>query len=418
MESPEPENLFRRQAVAALMKRSPGRPICAAPRPWAWLTGLVALLFASAAVFAGSATYARKETVRGWLVSTAGVARVASRRTATVTEIRVRPGDRVRTGDPLIVLSSAAALASGGNDRSVQEIEDNLREVEAQLELLGHREQLEREGIDSQLGLLDGQSGAVTSQQLQVAKRMATHRDRLNRVETLRDNGGVTDWEVLGQHDELSRLQQEYQRLSGQQLAILQQRAALVERRDDLPVMLGLRRSQLRSARSGLRREKTAEALRRGSMVPAPVDGIVATIETSIGTAIREGQLLLAIVPENAALAAEVYVPSRAIAFVERGGIANLAYDAFPRKQFGVFSGRIEHVSEYVLLPGDIPQTFRLQEASYKVRIAIAAGAVATSRGRVGLRPGMLLSAEIPLEQRSLADWLLEPLRLRRIAPG
>ena len=104
MHSTETENLFRRQALAALMKKSPGRPICAAPRPWTWLTGLVVLLFAAAAVFAAGATYSRKETVRGWLVSTSGVARVGSSRNATVAVIWVEPGESVRAGEALIVL--------------------------------------------------------------------------------------------------------------------------------------------------------------------------------------------------------------------------------------------------------------------------------------------------------------------------
>jgi membrane fusion protein len=93
-------------------------------------------------------------------------------------------------------------------------------------------------------------------------------------------------------------------------------------------------------------------------------------------------------------------------------------YDAFPQQKFGAFSGRVEHVSDYVLLPADIPQTFPLREATYKVVIAIDYLAVEIGEASVPLRPGMLLAAEIVLDKRTLVDWLLEPLRLRRRVAG
>ena len=95
-----------------------------------------------------------------------------------------------------------------------------------------------------------------------------------------------------------------------------------------------------------------------------------------------------------------------------------MSYDAFPRQKFGTFDGQIERISDYVLLPGEIPPTFPMQEASFKVHIQIDRSTIETSTGAAPLRPGMLLAAEIILEQRSLLDWLLAPLRLNRRSVG
>jgi membrane fusion protein len=95
-----------------------------------------------------------------------------------------------------------------------------------------------------------------------------------------------------------------------------------------------------------------------------------------------------------------------------------ITYDAFPQQKFGTFEGRIAHVSEFVLLPGEVPQTFSLREATYKVQIVVDDSPIRTRLGAAGLRPGMLLVADIVLEKRNLVDWLLEPLRVRRNTAG
>jgi membrane fusion protein len=126
----------------------------------------------------------------------------------------------------------------------------------------------------------------------------------------------------------------------------------------------------------------------------------------------------MTILPANAELVAEVFVPSRAAGFVKPGQRVRIAYDAFPEQKFGMFEGRIDRVSDFVLLPDEIPQTFSIREATYKVQIAIIDVPLTTSIGSSRLRPGMLLVADIVLEKRNLIDWLLEPLRARRTTAG
>jgi len=109
-------------------------------------------------------------------------------------------------------------------------------------------------------------------------------------------------------------------------------------------------------------------------------------------------------------------VPSKAAGFVQPGQTVRISYDAFPPQKFGTFEGRIERMSNFVVLPGETPQPFPISEATYKVQVEIHGAAIQTSIGTAALRPGMLMAAEIVLEQRNLVDWLLEPLQLRRAA--
>ena len=106
-----------------------------------------------------------------------------------------------------------------------------------------------------------------------------------------------------------------------------------------------------------------------------------------------------------------MYVPSHAIGLIQVGQPVRLLYDAFPHEQFGTASGKVEAIAGFVSLPSDVPQTFGVREAAYKVRIAVDADHVADRQARYALRPGMLLGAEIILERRSLAQWLFAPFR-------
>ncbi len=150
MSSVQNEDLFRKQAIQSLSQKSPGRPICLVPRPWVWLTLLVVLLFLSAGVFAGSAEYSRKETVRGWLVSRTGVARVTTRSAAVVREVVRRPGDRVTEGE-LPVADGKKILFSTGRsgknelwmmdaDKKAQREQREAQHTKKMLELLTVRQ--------------------------------------------------------------------------------------------------------------------------------------------------------------------------------------------------------------------------------------------------------------------------------------
>ena len=51
-----------------------------------------------------------------------------------------------------------------------------------------------------------------------------------------------------------------------------------------------------------------------------------------------------------------------------------------------------------------------LQEPVYRVQVALGQQAIRAYGTTVPLQSGMLLSADIVLEQRSLISWLLEPI--------
>jgi membrane fusion protein len=121
-------------------------------------------------------------------------------------------------------------------------------------------------------------------------------------------------------------------------------------------------------------------------------------------------QLQLTILPDGSVLQAELFVPTRAAGFVRSGQQVRILYDAFPYQNFGTYAGRVVKVSHTVLTPGDVAAPVELHEPAYRVTAALDRPDVSAYGDRIPLQPDMLLRADIILDSRTLAAWLLNPV--------
>jgi membrane fusion protein len=383
--SPRTENLFRKNAIDSLTAKQDGRPIAVMPRPWAWLSFLCIGICTATCAFCWNTQYARKETVRGWLVSEQGVVRVTHSNSAIVESVKRKAGDSVRRGDTIARFSNEETLGNGEAFAS---------------------------GILAERGI--AHEIADTKEQMREQHARVTRAAaNLDRLKLARDSGALTETEFLRQQDEVAAMRLSMGRLRQESSKLNRERQQLLAAQSGLSFELKNGLASLATARAELRQRITIQEQRRLVVLQAPIDGTLATLDVVAGTRVRPQQLISTIVPERSQLAADVYVPSRAIGLIKEGQTVQLLYDAFPHEQFGVASGRVDSIAGFVSLPADVPQTFGVREASYKVRIAVDADHVTDQTGRYALRPGMLLAAEVVLEKRTLAQWLLAPLRAR-----
>lgn len=386
------------------------------PRAWVWLGALVFFLIAASILFVSTAELARKETVRGWLVSDPGVIRIAHSNAVLIRDVLRQPGETVRAGDPLIYLSSDSVLPGGHgkHEELLVQLRRDLVEIDSQLDLSLQHQALDSGSLGVQLQVADAEIASLVDQMGEHRQQIEVSRDQLRRLEEAGLNGAVSQWDILQQRQELGALEQQLGGLQ-QNLANLQRnREAIHNQGQGVPLQSGIERSELRLQRSRLLQQIAEHESRRLSVIHSPVTGTVASVEVHAGNTVAAQTLLMTVLPENIALSAELYVPSRAAGLIRAGQPVRLHYDAFPRQEFGSFRGTIEHISDFVLLPGDLPPAFPLPEASYKLSVSISETLIVTDIGPARLKPGMLLLAEVVLEDRKLLDWLVEPLGLGR----
>lgn len=410
------ETLFRRQAISALSERPFGRPISVMPRPWVWIGGLIVVIAAIAVPLLAAAEYSRKETVRGWLVSRDGVARIAHDGAGVVEKIASIAGDFVRVGDPVIYLARETFMEDGRSSGAqlLEELTKQVVALDRRTELLRTEADIEADSIAKQLQSLELARLALSRQTVEQQRRLGAASDKLALIESAARSGAATRWEVMQQADERVVLKQALAEAQQTEMALNREREQLTARAKALPVETERAISGLRSQRSQLQQQITSQESERRVVLKSPIAGKLASLQVQKGSAVLPNDLLATVLPENLTMVAEVYVPSSAIGFIKPGQRVRLMYDAFPVQQFGTFEGEVQRVSDFILMPSELPQTFSVREATFKVQIAIANDSIFLESGSASMRPGMLLAAEIILESRSLLDWLLEPIRLRQ----
>jgi membrane fusion protein len=95
---------------------------------------------------------------------------------------------------------------------------------------------------------------------------------------------------------------------------------------------------------------------------------------------------------------------------MEMGQQVNISYEAFPYQKFGTYSGKINQIAKSVIMPGELASGLSFKEPVYKVVAELEKQQILAYGKELPLKPGMMLSADVTLDERTLFEWLLEPL--------
>jgi membrane fusion protein len=348
--------LFRQQALDRQTERLRGALILSQPLPHALFTLFLAGLVTLALVFLVRHDYVRKQTVAGALVPDRGLLELRAPASGSLARLHVVPDAVVEAGAPLFTVRLDHTLA--GEGALTELLLDEVRAQEAAL-----RQQMrELEAlVATERRLLDLRTGALA--------RAARLRERA----------------LLAPADYEAVYAQQLQQQSGLGRLLLQQ-------------------AELRAAAAELQKQQVRLAAEQDTTVLAPVRGRVAGVLRPQGMSVTAQEPVLVLLPEGALLQAELWLPSSASGFVNPGQVVNLRYEAFPYQKFGVQRARLFDIAESaVSAQAGAPPLFRAR-ATLERQDILAFGAARP------LRPGMVLSADIIVDKRSLLEWLLEPL--------
>lgn len=384
----------------------------AAPLSWRLLGGFLLAATGMLVAFIATAGYARKETATGILVSQAGVVRVSAQRGGVLTDLDVREGDHVVAGQILFTVASQQGLEGGRTLGATL-----LTHLDAQIALI--KEQIasdparvanEAVRLDASIQSIRAQLEAVAVQRAIQAQRIVAAEERRQTLAELYQRRNGTKVALQEQEGVLLSARQTLAELDRQQAAIARDLEQAQLQREQLPVQAGERLSQLRLSLAERERERAEIEARGAQVVRAPVAGRVTALQVAPGQIVDSDRPLLTLVPEGTELRAELFVPSRAIGFVQPGQPVRLMLDAFPYQQFGSQEGVVETVSQVVLAPNEVFGKVALREPSYRVTARLRQQRIQAFGRQVPLQPDMSVQADIVLAERSLLAWLLEPL--------
>lgn len=158
--------------------------------------------------------------------------------------------------------------------------------------------------------------------------------------------------------------------------------------------------------------EQLSKADKRLKMVQmvAPADGVVLEIaKFSVGSVIREAEQMFTLVPLGADLEAEVQIDSVDIGFIKAGMPAHIKVDAFTFMKHGMLEGKVRTVSQDSFKRDTADKNGGGLDTYYLSRIPYT-GALKKVTPGTQLMPGMTVSAEIVVGQRTVMSYLLYPL--------
>lgn len=377
---------------------------------WA-LTGFLVLLLAGAVTFLSVTQYARKETVTGSLTPATGSQNLVPSRSGVVEVVFAEEGQLVEAGAPIIRISHDSI---GENGESIAALVQTASAEEAAA--AGDQQQARMQIIESQVAELDARLWGLRSdvEQLGQARHLSTSRlqlatEAVDAARKLHEGGLMARlplaqredaWLALRQQD--ATLQREETSIRSQILQLTAQRSRLVAERQDVEAGRTKEAAQFDERRATLLKD-------RGQVLAAHTAGRVASLQAKPGGFVQSGQSLGTILPKNAGLVAELWVPSRAVGFLKQGSSVRLLYDAFPYQKFGVGRGQVMFVSQSPTNPMDMSPPSDSPEPLYRVLVAIERQSISVDGASLPLTPGMRLSADLILEERTLLAWLLKP---------
>jgi len=237
----------------------------------------------------------------------------------------------------------------------------------------------------------------------------------LNAGEQLSSKGYLTAIELRRRQMAALEQQQGQNALNQQIAAKRNQLTDTQSSLNQLPTIMAQKVQALRNELSATEQRIAETKGRRAYVIRAPLAGRVSTLQATAGQTAHPQRPQLEIIPEHATLQAELFVPARAIGFIESGQSVRLLYDAFPYQHFGTYRGEVVRVSHTMLMTADTGGPLKLNEPTYRVIATLERQDVDVNGKTVALQPDMLLKADILLERRSLMNWLLSPLHSVRM---
>jgi len=406
-------SLFRQEALDFQRhSRAWGQVALLQPLPVKVMTWFIAVTTALIIISLFLGQYSRKETVAGYLTPTSGTSKIFVPHVGTIKEIHVSEGQQVREGQTLLTIDTDQ-IAANGLDVNATML-DTLRSqkdlLTGQIAAEERRTRSERERLTAIIEGLEIEISQLQAQLKIQGERIRVEEEFVTSATELKKQGYMADTEYkrrqvvfLEQKQNLNSLNQQ---LAARQNQLTESRYSLQQ----LPTVMASKIQGLRSELATTQQRIAEIGGRRAYVIRAPAAGRVSTLQATVGQFADPRRLQMEIVPSESVLQAELFVPTRAIGFVQPGQEVRILYEAFPYQQFGTYSGKVLKISQTILTKSDTFGPIELKEPAYRVTAALDRPNIDAYGKKIPLQADMLLRADIILEKRSLVSWLLDPL--------
>lgn len=404
-------------------------------------TVVVAVLTVGVGGWAATTDVSSALIAPGSIVVDSNVKKVQHPTGGIVGEVRVRDGDRVKSGDVVVRLdetvtrANLAVVTKGLNELSARKARleaerDGAESISFPADLLGRAQDPDVAAVmASERKLFELRRKARTGQKAQLRQRISQLEEEISGLSAQRDAKAkeiaLIDRELTGvrelyqknliQLNRLTQLEREATRLEGERGQFVAATAQAKGKISELELQIiqidqDLSSEVARELREVdgkigefVERKVTAEDQLRRIDIRAPQDGTVfqSTVHT-VGGVISAGDAIMLIVPDADNLTVEAKVNPQDIDQLKIGQTALLRFTTFNQRTTPEINGMVTRIS------ADISTDQRTGLSYYTVRIGLPPEEVARL-GDVKLVPGMPVEAFVQTGQRTVLSYLVKP---------
>jgi adhesin transport system membrane fusion protein len=311
-------------------------------------------------------------------------------------ELRVREGDVVAAGQPLLRIDPTKADASFKEGRSK---ELALRATIARLEAESRETPLrfppqvaaDREVVRNETAAYLARRRALEQGTATLKRSKALLEREIAMTRPMVERGLVAEVELL-------RMERQYNELD------LQVNERNNKYRADAAAELARNEAELAQLSGVLTARK--DMLDR-TVIRAPLRGTVKNVRVNtIGGVIQPGQDIMEIVPLEDQLLVEAKIPPREVAFLRPGLPAQVKLTAYDYTVYGALEGTVELIS-----PDTLREERKAEEASYyRVLVRTRQASLRAGGKDLPIIPGMTATVEVRTGEKRVLDYLLKPV--------
>lgn len=406
--------LFRKEVVDEQTNAAEGSFLMTPKPVYSVIAGLLIVWIVAVAVYLNTESYARKASVTGWLEPSHGLFKLYSdTKRGKVLKVLVSEGQLVEKGAPLITISysNKDALGNTVSTKLLTELEAKQRRTLQSIQRLrilhlAQQQRLNEQRIQAQqtLSALNAIVELSQSQLLLSTKQWEKGKTLFEQGHISRADFEKQTLERLNAEQQLTLVKKD---LSNEQANI----TALNHELATLPQQQANEMANIENTYSDLTHQIVSHKSSAEETVYAPHSGVISGLQVRTGYTVDSSRPLLTLLPEDADIQARIAVPVSSAGFIQEGQALHIRYDAFPYQKFGVQSGEIVKISPSLILPGELKDVpISISEPTYLVTASLSANEILAYGNRISLKAGMTFSADVDLSQRSLLEWLMEPL--------
>lgn len=362
-----------------------------------------------------------------------------------VKEILVREGETVRAGQVLMRMDALITeadldsivteharkqlqLARIDTELTGKPFQTDIQAPAALLRETGAQYQANRDALAaalaeerSRLGKAQQEFAAARQQKERLEAVLPHYREQDKAYEKLVKDGFAGT--LIGSDKRRERIEKEQELatqghlIASAQASIDQSQKKLKQIEADYLRLLHFERTEAQGQLDKLAKELEKQQHRRELLeLKAPQDGVIKDLAThTSGTVVQPGTVLASLVPQEEKLKVEVWVSNEDIGFVRPGQPVKLKFAAYTFQKYGMGQGIVEHVSADAQSEEEArdkgQQGNGQRPLRYKALVRLEGNALETDGLKYPLSVGMQTTAEILLGDRTVAEYLLSPVK-------